>query len=184
MLITTDARAPVFLVALRLPGDTVAGAEIGRQLAGAGVEARETRRTAPHDVAQMRAGDRARRIGKGIGRGVDGEQQRPRPARTILERAVDRPTVEENRRAGPADSAVDHVLPQPAELFIADPDHEIPGPVVHAVKRAVVAAADEGQRALLQDAAIEVDADRYRAVIGVRPGRDVLVPFEAAGALL
>src|SRR5688572_1098983 len=92
--------------------------------------------------------------------------------------------MKQQRRAGAADRMLDIIVFQPAGVYIADANEEPPVAVILAVERSFMAAAREAQGTLLHRAAVDVHADRDGAVVGVRPGRNVLVPLEAARALL
>src|ERR1700722_8570474 len=60
------------------------------------------------------------------------------------------------------------------------PDRPAPRALVVAMheNRPAMAAGDAGQRPLLRRHVVEIDAERHRAVVGVRPSRNVLVPID------
>ena len=103
-------------------------------------------------------------------------------SRTIGPRAVNGAAVQEHHGARTSGRRVDHVVAHPPDVLLATGHRVVAVVVVLGVQVAVVGAAHHRERSPVRAATLDVDPDRDRAVVGVGPRRDVLVPLEPAAA--
>ncbi len=141
------------------------------------------RRLAPHDGAVVARLQRIVGVRHGVGRRVDVEQQRPGHVRPVRSGMVQRAAVVDGdrpRRPLEVDDLAHVDGRRLVRLKAADPLAHVAVLVHHG---AVVAARQEAQRPLVLRTVVNVGAGGARAVVGVRPERDVLVPLHLVAAL-
>src|SRR5690606_34471141 len=153
-----------------------------RHQARARIVMRPANRLAAHDRLIVLRLQRVAGGGEGVRRRRDVEQKRTRNIR-IVGRGILQGTAVlygyRTGRTGKIDRLRDIEGRRVLGAETADPLAIL---VVLVVERSVVTAGHDRQRALLEPAVVDVGTDRARAVIGMRPETDVLVPFHLVAA--
>src|ERR1041385_9523471 len=133
---------------------------------------------AADNLTRMSSRSRGRHPSECVGRAIDEERDRPDPPGGVAARTVYGPTIDRNQGPGRPSQIDGGAEIEPGDISVADRA----GPSALAVamdeNRAAMAFRDAGQRPLLGWDIVEINPQRHRAVIGVRPSRDVLMPFD------